>query len=81
MNYLRIIRMSGNIFAREFEITKKKKPNKYRIVDEKTVAEQFTKGDATVEIIFEESERESIKLDWESDPELIQRYLGARFIK
>ena len=81
MNYLRIIRMSGNIFAREFEITKKNKPNKYREVDEKTVAEQFNKGDATVEVVFEDSERDTIKLDWESDPELIKRYLGAKFIK
>lgn len=82
MNYLRIIRISGSFFAREFKKHEKtrKKPQ-YREVDEKTVAEQFLKGDATVEVEFEDSPRESIILDWESDEELIKKYLGSRFIK
>lgn len=80
MNYVRIIRFSGSFFAREFiKPDKARKKVQYREVDEKTVAEQFTKGDATVEVIFEDSEREPIKLDWESDPELIKKYLGNRF--
>jgi hypothetical protein len=50
-------------------------------VDEKTVAEKFFKGDATVTVEFEDSPRESIVLDWESDEELIRKYLGSKFIK
>lgn len=82
MNYIRVIRMSGSFFAREFQKTEKakKKNRQYREVDEKTVAKQFMEGDTKVEVIFEESDRESIILDRESDPELIRRYLGARFV-
>jgi len=82
VNYLRIIRISGSFFAREFKKPEKaRKRMHYREVDEKTVAEQFLKGDATVEIVFEDSDRESIILDWESDQELIKKYLGTRFIR
>ncbi|MDD4504395.1 MAG: hypothetical protein PHS15_06170 [Clostridiaceae bacterium] len=81
MNYVRIIRISGSFFAREFRKPEKaRKKVQYREVDEKTVAEQFLKGDATVEVIFEDSDRESIILELESDQELIKRYLGSRFI-
>ncbi|MDD3705913.1 MAG: hypothetical protein PHC45_07620 [Clostridiaceae bacterium] len=81
MNYVRIIRISGSFFAREFTKPEKaRKKVQYREVDEKTVAEQFLKGDATVEIVFEDSDRESIKLDLESDQSLIKKYLGDRFI-
>lgn len=82
MNYVRIIRISGSFFAREFtKPDKARKKVQYREVDEKTVAEQFLKGDATVEVVFEDSPREPIKLDWESDEELIRKYLGGRFLK
>ena len=81
MNYVRIIRISGSFFAREFRKPEKaRKKVQYREVDEKTVAEQFLKGDATVEVIFEDSDRESIILELESDQELIKRYLGSMFI-
>ena len=81
MNYVRIIRISGSFFAREFKKPEKaRKKVQYREVDEKTVAEQFLKGDATVEVVFEDSEREPIMLDWESDQELIKKYLGSRFL-
>lgn len=81
MNYVRVIRISGSFFAREFQKKEKVRKNiKYREVDEKTVAEQFRKGDATIEIFFEDSDRESFKLTYESEPELIQRYLGSKFI-
>jgi len=81
MNYVRIIRISGSFFAREFKKPEKAhKKAQYREVDEKTVAEQFLKGDATVEVVFEDSDRKPIMLDLESDPELIKRYLGSRFI-
>lgn len=82
MNYIRIIRISGSFFAREFtKPDKARKKAQYREVDEKTVADQFLKGDTTVEVIFEDSPREPIKLDWESDEELIRKYLGSRFLK
>ncbi|MEA4848647.1 MAG: hypothetical protein VB106_15570 [Clostridiaceae bacterium] len=81
MNYIRVIRISGSFFAREFTKPEKaRKKVQYREVDEKTVAEQFLKGDATVEVIFEDSDREPIKLDLESDQTLIKRYLGDKFI-
>lgn len=81
MNYVRIIRISGSFFAREFRKPEKaRKKVQYREVDEKTVAEQFLKGDATVEVIFEDSDREPVMLDWESDPELIKKYLGSKFL-
>ncbi|MGI6584518.1 MAG: hypothetical protein GX301_09350 [Gracilibacteraceae bacterium] len=81
MNYVRIIRLSGSFFAREFVKSEKaRKKVQYREVDEKTVAEQFLKGDATVEVIFEDSDREPVKLHLESDPSLIKKYLGDRFM-
>jgi len=81
MNYVRVIRISGSFFAREFKKPEKvRKKVQYREVDEKTVAEQFLKGDAAVEVVFEDSDRESIMLNWESDQELIKKYLGNRFI-
>lgn len=81
MKYVRVIRVSGSFFAREFKKPEKaRKKVQYREVDEKTVADQFLKGDATVEVIFEDSDRESIILDLESNQELIKRYLGSRFI-
>ncbi|MHB1392962.1 MAG: hypothetical protein ACYCYE_07785 [Clostridia bacterium] len=82
MNYVRIIRMSGSIFVREFvKPEKARKKVQYREVDEKTVAEQFLKGDATVLVEFEDSERQPIMLDLESDQELIKKYLGSKFIE
>jgi len=82
MNYVRVIRMSGSFFAREFKKPDKaRKKVQYREVDEKTVAEQFLEGEATVEVIFEDSDREPIILNRESDPESIRRYLGSRFLE
>lgn len=81
MHYVKIIRISGSFFAREFQKKEKVKKNiKYREVDEKTVAQQFKDGDTTVEIYFEDSDRESIILDNFSDAELIRKYLGDKFI-
>lgn len=81
MNYVKIIRMSGSFFAREFQKKEKVKKNiKYREVDEKTVRQQFKDGDATVEIYFEDSDREAILLDSFSDQEMIKKYLGEKFL-
>lgn len=81
MHYVKIIRMSGSFFAREFQKKEKVRKNiKYREVDEKTVAQQFKDGDTTVEIYFEDSDREQIVLDAFSDRELIKKYLGDKFL-
>lgn len=81
MHYVKVIRATGSFFAREFQKKEKVRKNiKYREVDEKTVAQQFKDGDTTVEIYFEDSEREPIILDFFSDRELIKKYLGDRFL-
>ncbi len=81
MHYVKIIRISGSIFAREFKKKEKVRKNiKYREVDEKTVIQQFKDGDTTVEIYFEDSDRESITLDAFGDRELIKMYLGDKFL-
>ena len=82
MNYVKIIRMSGSFFVREFQKKEKVKKNiKYREVDEKTVLDQFTKGCSTIEVIFEDMDRESILISLESDPEVIKKYLGTKFLR
>jgi hypothetical protein len=81
MHYVKVIRVSGSIFVREFQKKEKVRKNiKYREVDEKTVAQQFKDDDATVEIYFEDSDREPIILDAFGDRELIKRYLGDKFL-
>ena len=81
MQYIKVIRISGSYYAREFQKKEKYNKNiKKREVDEKTVLEQFLKGDALVRVIFEDSEREPILLSYESDPEIIRRYLGKSFL-
>ncbi|HOR86077.1 MAG TPA: hypothetical protein PLL98_06275 [Bacillota bacterium] len=81
MKYVKIIRISGGYFAREFEKHgNARKKTQYREVDERTVVDHFIKGDATIEVIFEDSDRKAILLNPESDPELIKRYLGSRFL-
>jgi len=81
MKYIKVIRISGGYFAREFEKSiKSRKPKKVREVDEDTVAEQFLKGDAVIKIIFEDLEREPIEISKESDEEIIKKYLGPKFL-
>ncbi|SHJ12173.1 hypothetical protein [Lutispora thermophila] len=81
MRYIKVIRMSGSYFAREFEKNEKsKKAIKIREVDEETAAEQFIYGEATIKVIFEDLDREPIELSNESDEELIRRYLGTKFL-
>lgn len=81
MQYIKVIRASGSYYAREFQKKDKYNKNiKKREVDERTVMEQFLKGDAMVKVIFEDSERESVLLNYESDPEIIRRYLGKCFL-
>lgn len=80
LNYIRVIAIYGGYFAREFE-GKKKGGNQYRVVDAETIIKPFFDGEATVTVKFEgERKDEVIKLDWESDPDLIKKYLGEKFI-
>jgi len=82
MKYLKVIRISGSYFAREFEKNEKsRKAKKIREVDEETAAEQFIKGDATIKVVFEDLDRDPIELSNESDEELIKRYLGPKFLE
>lgn len=82
MKYIKVMRISGSYYAREFEKSEKSsKAIKKREVDERTVAEQFLKGDATVKIIFEDNDREPFDLSCESDEDKIKRYLGPRFLE
>lgn len=82
MRYIKVIRISGSYYAREFEKNEKsRKAIKIREVDEKTVADQFLDGDATVRVIFEDLDREPIEISNTSDPEIIKRYLGQRFLE
>lgn len=81
MHYVKIIKTSGIIFAREFTKPDKVRRNiKYREVEEKRVIQQFKDGDTTVEIYFEDSDRESIILDAFSDRALIKQYLGEKYL-
>ena len=81
MHYVKIIKSSGIIFAREFKKPDKVRRNiKYREVEEKTVIQHFKNGDTTVEIYFEDSDRESIILDAFGDREMIKQYLGEKFL-
>lgn len=81
MQYIKVIRISGSYYAREFQKKEKYNKNiKKREVDEETVVEQFLKGDAIVKVIFEDSKREPILIGYESDPEIIRRYLGKSFL-
>lgn len=81
MQYIKVIRISGSYYAREFQKKEKYNKNiKKREVDEETVVEQFLKGDAIVKVIFEDSKREPILINYESDPEIIRRYLGKSFL-
>jgi hypothetical protein len=81
MHYVKIIKTSGIIFAREFTKPEKARKNiKYREVEEKRVIQQFKDGETTVEIYFEDSDRESIILDAFSDREMIKQYLGDKYL-
>jgi len=79
LNYIRVIGIYGSYFAREFE-GKKKGSNQYRVVDAKTIMKSFFEGEATVTVKFDGDRKDEIKLDNESDPDLIKKYLGEKFL-
>ena len=81
LNYIRVIGNYGSYFAREFE-GKKKGGNQYRVVDAETITKPFFEGEATVTVKFDGDRKdEVILLDSESDPDLIKKYLGEKFIE
>ena len=76
MNYVKIIRLSGTFFAREYTHREN-----MREVREYTVLEQFLKGKTTVTVVIEDSDKEDIVIDPYTDKEIIRKYLGAKYIK
>ncbi len=79
-NYIRVIKMSGGFYAREFE-KRVEEDNKYRIVEEQTVRKHFLEGDTKIRIIFENDERDDIMIDEFSEPDDIKKYLGPKFLE
>lgn len=79
-NYIRVIKMSGGFYAREFE-KRNEEDNKFRIVEEITVRKHFLEGNTKIRVSFEEDSREDIILDEFSDPAEIKKYLGAKFLE
>ncbi|MBN2795377.1 MAG: hypothetical protein JXR88_08240 [Clostridia bacterium] len=76
--YVKTIGISGAIYTNEFEKIKNY-ANKVREVREDTVIKSFKQGDVEVLVIFEETGQE-ILIDDFSDPELIKKYLGKKFL-
>ena len=76
--YKKIIGVTGAIYTTEFEKIKHHS-NKIREVREDTVIKVFKQGDASVQVIFEETGKEML-LDFFSDKELIKKFLGKKFL-
>lgn len=77
-HYTKTIGVTGAHYTTEFEKIKHH-ANKIREVREDTVAKVFKSGKAQVRVIFEESGKELL-LDDFSDPELIKKFLGKKFL-
>lgn len=76
--YTKTIGVSGAHYTVEFEKIKHYE-NKVREVREDTVAKVFKEGKAEITVIFEETGKTYI-LDDFSDPDLIKKYLGKKFL-
>ena len=76
--YTKTIGVSGAHYTVEFEKIKHYE-NKVREVREDTVAKVFKEGKAEITVIFEETGKTYI-LDDFSDPDLIKKYLGKKFV-
>ncbi len=72
------ISYKGHYFVREYETIKHHK-NKIRYLREETVAKSFKRGDLTVLVHFEDTER-TISLDNFSERADIKKYLGEKFL-
>lgn len=76
--YKRTIGLSGSHYTRDFD-KKKHHKNKVRFIMEDTVAKHFKAGKAEIIVYFEET-NETIHVTPESDFEIINKYLGSKFI-
>ncbi len=76
--YTKKIGFTGTLFLKEYDKIKHHK-NKMRMLNEKTVAEQFRAGNAVVTVLNEESGHEVV-LDAFSSEEDIKKYLGKHFL-
>ncbi len=76
--YTKLIRITGAIYTSE-QVKIKHHQNKIRHINEDTVIKHFKNGDTEVLVIFEET-GESYLIDDFSEPELIKKYLGKKFL-
>jgi hypothetical protein len=76
--YTKTIGVSGAHYTVEFEKIRHYE-NKIREVREDTVAKVFKEGKAIIKVIFEETGK-TYELDDFSDPDLIKKYLGKKFL-
>lgn len=76
--YTKTIGITGTQYTTEFEKIKHHM-NKVREVREDTVIKVFKQGKAEVLVIFEETGK-TMLLDDFSDPDLIKRFLGKKFL-
>lgn len=76
--YTKIIGLTGSMYVKEFEKIKHHK-NKIREVNEDTVIKQFKEGNTEICVYFEETDTEFFVDDF-SEPELIKKYLGKKFL-
>ncbi len=76
--YTKIIGITGSMYTIEFEKSSKHS-NKIREVREDTVAKAFKEGKCEVYVLFEETGKDML-LDDFSDPSLIKKFLGKKFL-
>lgn len=76
--YTKIIGLTGSMYVKEFEKIKHHK-NKIREINEETVIKQFKEGNTEICVYFEETDTEFFIDDF-SEPELIKKYLGKKFL-
>lgn len=76
--YVKSIGITGSHYTNEFEKIKHHS-NKVREIREDTVVKPFKDGKAEVLVWFEETGKEML-LDNFSDPDLIKKYLGKKFL-
>lgn len=76
--YTKVIGLTGSMYVKEFEKIKHHK-NKIREINEDTVIKQFKEGNTEICVYFEETDTE-IFIDDFSEPELIKKYLGKKFL-
>lgn len=76
--YTKTIGYTGSHYTVEFEKIKNY-DSKIREVREDTVAKAFREGKAEVYVLFEETGKDYL-LDDFSDPALIKKYLGTKFL-